>query len=57
MNLKDKIKELTNEDNAITDITEFISDDDDDLSYESDEELMDVNVPQLRSVLFRDITR
>ena len=26
---------------------------DDDLSYESDEELMDVNVPQLRSVLFR----
>ena len=53
MNLKDKIKELTNEDNTITDITEFISDDDDDLSYESDEELMDVNVPQLRSVLFR----
>ena len=52
MNLKDKIKELTNEDNTITDITEFISDDDD-LSYESDEELMDVNVPQLRSVLFR----
>ena len=51
-NLKDKIKELTNEDNTITDITEFISDDDD-LSYESDEELMDVNVPQLRSVLFR----
>ena len=28
-NLKDKIKELTNEDNTITDITEFISDDDD----------------------------
>ena len=52
MNLKDKIKELTNEENTITDITEFISDDDD-LSYESDEELMDVNVPQLRSVLFR----
>ena len=51
-NLRDKIKELTNEDNSITDITEFISDDDD-LSYESDEELMDVNVPQLRSVLFR----
>ena len=51
-NLKDKIKELTKEDNTITDITEFISDDDD-LSYESDEELMDVNVPQLRSVLFR----
>ena len=51
-NLKDKIKELTNEENTITDITEFISDDDD-LSYESDEELMDVNVPQLRSVLFR----
>jgi regulator of replication initiation timing len=52
MNLKDKIKELTKEDNTITDITDFISDDDD-LSYESDEELMDVNVPQLRSVLFR----
>jgi len=51
-NLRDKIKELTNEDNSITDITEFISDDDN-LSYESDEELMDVNVPQLRSVLFR----
>ena len=49
MNLKDKIKELTNEDNTITDI----SDDDDDLSYESDEELMNVNVPHLRSVLFR----
>ena len=51
-NLRDKIKELTNEDNSITDITEFISDDDN-LSYESDEELMDVNVPQLRSVLFK----
>jgi hypothetical protein len=53
--LKVKLKELTKEDNSsltdITDFTDFISDSEED-DYHT-EELMDVNVPHLRSVLFR----
>jgi hypothetical protein len=49
--LKDKLKELTKEDegeHSITDITDFLSDSEED----KEEELMDVNVPHLRKVLF-----
>ena len=56
--LKVKLKELTKDDNSsltkitdITDFTDFISDSDGD-DYDT-EELMDVNVPHLRSVLFK----
>jgi len=53
--LKVKLKELTKEDNSsltdITDFTDIISDSEED-DYHT-EELMDVNVPHLRSVLFR----
>jgi len=52
--LKEKVKGLINQDeHSITDITDFVSDDSD---YDSDdyeeEPLMDVNIQQLRSVLF-----
>ena len=49
--LKDKLKELTKEEeseHSITDITDFLSDSEED----KEEELMDVNVPHLRKVLF-----
>ena len=49
--LKDKLKEFTKEDggeHSITDITDFLSDSEED----KEEELMDVNVPHLRKVLF-----
>ena len=49
--LKDKLKEFTKEEeegHSITDITDFLSDSEED----NEEELMDVNVPHLRKVLF-----
>ena len=49
--LKGKLKEFTKEEeeeHSITDITDFLSDSEED----KEEELMDVNVPHLRNVLF-----
>ena len=46
--LKDKLKEVTKEDTSITDITDILSDSDEDDSLE---EMMDINIPQLRKVL------
>jgi len=53
--LKDKLKELTKEEeseHSITDITDFLSDSEEDKEDDKEEELMDVNVPHLRKVLF-----
>jgi len=54
--LNNKIKELTKEDPSITDITDILSDSDEgaDGSTKEDsleEEMMDINIPQLRKVL------
>jgi len=51
--LRNKIKELTKDETTITDITDFISESDDEVIEEINEELMDVNIPHLRSVLFK----
>jgi len=47
--LKSKIRELTKEGTSITDITDFMSESEDEI----EDEFMDVNIPQLRAVLCR----
>jgi len=52
--LKDRLKEVTKEDNSITDITDVLSDSDEGAGAGADsleEEMMDINIPQLRKVL------
>ena len=55
--LKNKLKEVTKEDNSITDITDILSDSDEgadegvDGGDSLEEEMMDINIPQLRKVL------
>ena len=55
--LKDKLKEVTKEDTSITDITDILSDSDEgadegvDGGDSLEEEMMDINIPQLRKVL------